>query len=67
MQRDDLPDGVAICERCGEFYTEEMTLSEYCEYCEYEIESENPITGAAIANRNRLLDEMIKRKRSIHV
>ena len=33
MERQDLPDGVAICERCGEFYTEELTLSEYCEIC----------------------------------
>ena len=33
MERQDLPDGVAICERCGEIYTEELTLSEYCEIC----------------------------------
>ena len=33
--RDDLPDGtVAICESCGELYTEETTLSDWCEVCE---------------------------------
>ena len=30
----DLPDGVAICESCGELYTEETTLSDWCEVCE---------------------------------
>ena len=30
----DLPDGVAICESCGELYTEELTLSDWCEVCE---------------------------------
>lgn len=60
--RDDLPEGVNICEACGELYPDETTLSEYCEYCEYEIEQgEDPITDAAIVNQNRLYDEMIKR------
>ena len=36
MGRQDVPDGVAICEGCGELYTEELTLSENCEYCEVE-------------------------------
>ena len=29
-----LPDGVTICEQCGEFYTAESTLSDFCEICE---------------------------------
>ena len=75
-----LPDGVTICDSCGELYTEELTLSEYCEPCDFyaddfdfgipnlevdttpEIDEDGEITEAAIANRNRLLDEMIRRE-----
>ena len=33
--RDDLPEGVAVCECCGELYTDELTLSEMCEICDF--------------------------------
>ena len=82
MERQDLPDGVTICEQCGEFYPAELTLSDSCEICEFygdeadfdfgewigdvesplEIDDEGHITDAAIFNRNRLLDEMIRRE-----
>ena len=41
--RDDLPEGVAVCECCGELYTDELTLSEMCEICDfYEYEDDTP-------------------------
>ena len=33
-RKPDLPDGVTICEECGEFYASESTLSDWCEICE---------------------------------
>ena len=38
--RNDLPEGVGICQGCGEIYTDELTLSAFCEICEYELEEE---------------------------
>ena len=77
-----LPDGVSVCESCQELYTEELTLSDFCEVCEFygdeavfdfgdvdtdlEIDDDGEITDAAIANRNRLLDEMIRREGRDH-
>ena len=43
MERQDLPDGVSICERCGEIYTEDMTLSEYCEICDFYADDDLPL------------------------
>ena len=46
-----LPDGVTICENCGEFYTAETTLSDFCEICDFYGEHEiNEFQLSCIAN-----------------
>ena len=43
MERQDLPDGVTICETCGEFYPAELTLSDLCEICDFYEDDDSPI------------------------
>ena len=43
MERQDLPDGVTICEQCGEFYPADLTLSDLCEICDFYGDDDSPI------------------------